>query len=90
MEKPIKDIISCILNKPISDSKKLEALNKNLQLNKHLNNGNANKIVEAIIEIIEEKLESDVNINILKFYLHEINLIFNLYIDSEYFKGTVY
>ena len=69
---------------------KLHRLNINPYLNKYLAKSQYSKITEVIVDKIEEPSTSEANVNVLKFYLHEISLIFNLNDFVKYFEGVVY
>jgi len=85
--------ISKILENELSSSNnnvvKLRNLNKNPVLNSYLSNKQHEKITQAIIQIIENGTQTPNNINVLKFYLQEIKLIFNLNISQQYLHGVV-
>lgn len=81
-----------ILEKELSSSDdnvvKLRNLNKNPVLNSYLANNQYNVLTQALIQIIKDKTQSDNNTDVLKFYLHEVGLIFDLNV-SDYVQGVV-
>lgn len=79
----IGTVISDVLNTTGTSSvEKLVSLNNNSYLNSFLFNRNYKTIADVVANRIEEKVEPEVNINVLKFYLHEIGLIFNINYSS--------
>ena len=79
----IGTVISDVLNTTGASSvEKLVSLNNNSYLNSFLFNRNYKTIADVVANRIEEKVEPEVNINVLKFYLHEIGLIFNINYNS--------
>lgn len=75
----IGTVISEVLNTTEASSvEKLVSLNNNAYLNGFLFNSNYKTIADVVANRIEEKVEPEANINVLKFYLHEIGLIFNI------------
>lgn len=86
----IGTVISEVLNSTdVGNVEKLQQLNNNSYLNSFL----VKKDFTSITTVIEDKLtnanESEANLNVLKFYLHELSLIFNLNCYNNYFKGVV-
>ena len=89
-EKTVETTITEILNSTnINSVEKLVNLNNNSYLNSYLLNKNYKPISEVIIKRIEEDVEPEVNVNVLKFYLHEIGLIFNRNYN-HLLKGVAY
>lgn len=67
---------------------KLRNLNKHPVLNEYLANKNHEEITQTVINMIENGTQTTNNINVLKFYLHELGLIFNLNISQNYLQGV--
>lgn len=79
----IGTVISEVLNTTEASSvEKLVSLNNNAYLNSYLINRNYKTIADVVVDRIEEEVEPEANINVLKFYLHEIGLIFNINYSS--------
>lgn len=68
---------------------KLRNLNKHPVLNSYLANKQYDEIIKTVIQIIEDGTENTNNVNVLKFYLHELGLIFNLNIENNLLTGAV-
>ena len=86
----ITSVFNEILNSSENNSSaKLRDLNNNKYLNGFLVTHNYKPIIKYLICSIEGNSETEVNVDVLRFYLHELNLIFNLNIASRYFKGVV-
>ena len=88
----MKNIIKILENELSSSNNnvvKLRNLNNNPVLNNYLSNGQQEKITQTIIQIIENGTQTPNNINVLKFYLQELELIFNLNISQQYLQGVV-
>lgn len=85
--------IDHIFKKELSSSSdsviKLRNLNKHPVLNSYLANKQYKEIVKTVIQIIEDGTETANNVDVLKFYLHELGLIFNLNIENRLLKGVV-
>ena len=88
----IEKTIHEVLNTTEANSvEKLHKLNINHYLNSYLVKNQFSNITEVIVNQIEEDSTSEVNVNVLKFYLHELSLIFNLEtFYKDYFKGVAY
>ena len=88
----MKNKISKILENELSSSNdnvvKLHNLNKHPVLNSYLANKQYETITQTVIQIIEDGTQTNSNVNVLKFYLHELGLIFNLNV-SQYVQGVV-
>lgn len=88
----MKNNISKILENELSSSNdnvvKLRNLNKHPVLNSYLANKQYDEITQTVIQIIEDGTQTNSNVNVLKFYLHELGLIFNLNV-SQYVQGVV-
>lgn len=89
MNNKVLNIISNELASNNDDVIKLRNLNRNPILNNYLSNKQYNDIIKTVIHVIENRTEATNNINVLKFYLHEIGLIFNLNISQKYLQGVV-
>lgn len=86
----IGTVISEVLNTTEANNvEKLHNLNINTYLNSYLVKSNFSTIAEVVIDKIEEPSTAEANVNVLKFYLHELALIFNLNCYNSYFKGVV-
>ena len=86
----LTSVFNEILNSNENNSTaKLRDLNNNNYLNGFLVTHDYKPIIKYLIRSIEGNSETEVNIDVLRFYLHELNLIFNLNIASKYFKGVV-
>ena len=87
----IGTVITDVLDTTEADSvEKLHRLNINSYLNGYLVESNYSTIADVVVNEIEEGSTSEDNVNVLKFYLHELALIFNLTCYNNYFKGVVY
>ena len=84
----IEDVISGVLNTTETSVEKLVNLNNNTYLNSYLINKDYKTISSIVIKRIEEKVEPEANLNVLKFYLHELGLIFNLNYNRDLIKGV--
>ena len=84
----IEDVISGVLNTTETSVEKLVNLNNNTYLNSYLINKDYKTISSIVIKRIEEEVESEANLNVLKFYLHELGLIFNLNYNRDLIKGV--
>ena len=84
----IEDVISGVLNTTETSVEKLVNLNNNTYLNSYLINNDYKTISSIVIKRIEEEVESETNLNVLKFYLHELGLIFNLNYNRDLIKGV--
>lgn len=93
MVKKMSELITKTITKELaSDEKdvvKLRNLNRNPILNKYLKNKQHNELIQTIIQLIENGKQSTDSTNVLKFYLHELGLIFNLNMPQNYFQGVV-
>lgn len=67
---------------------KLRKLNKNPILNNYLMTKQHKELVKTIIPMIEKGTQTTTNIDVLKHYLHELVLIFNLNISQNYLPGV--
>ena len=85
----INQILENELSSSNSNVVKLRNLNKNPVLNSYLSNGQHEEIAKTIIQIIENGTQTPNNIVVLKFYLQELGLIFNLNISHQYLQGVV-
>ena len=87
----INNIVN-ILAKELSSSAdsvdKLRNLNKNPTLNNYLSNKQHDEIIKSVIQMIDKGIEPTKNVTVLKHYLHELGLIFNLDISKEYLQGV--
>jgi len=82
-------VITEVLNSTEASSvEKLVNLNKNSYLNSYLINKDYRNIASVVIDKIEDTTEEEVNKNVLKFYLHELGLIFNVNY-SNFVEGIV-
>ena len=89
--KTIGTVISGVLNSTdVGNVEKLQQLNNNHYLNQLLADKDFTNISTVVINTIEEASEPEANLNVLKFYLHEIGLIFNCSFNPDYFEGVVY
>ena len=87
----LKSVFNEILNSnEFNSSEKLTKLNNNNYLNGFLVTNNYRPLIKYLVRAIETDSETKVNIDVMKFYLHELHLIFNLNISHEYFKGVVF
>lgn len=88
----MKNNIHKILENELSSSNdnvvKLHNLNNNPVLNSYLANKQYEKVTQTVINILEDGTQTNSNVNVLKFYLHELGLIFNLNV-SQYVQGVV-
>ena len=87
IEKTIHEVLDSTEANPVE---KLHSLNINSYLNGYLTKSNFSTITEVVVNEIEEGSTSEVNVDVLKFYLHELALIFNLNTYNNYFEGVVY
>ena len=85
----INQILENELSSSNSNVVKLRNLNKNPVLNSYLSNRQHEEIAKTIIQIIENGTQTPNNIDVLKFYLQELGLIFNLNISQQYLQGVV-
>ena len=85
----INQILENELSSSNSNIVKLRNLNKNPVLNSYLSNRQHEEIAKTIIQIIENGTQTPNNIDVLKFYLQELGLIFNLNISQQYLQGVV-
>ena len=86
----VETVISEVLNTTEANTvEKLHNLNINSYLNSYLVKSNFSTITEVVIDKIEEPSTAEANVNVLKFYLHELALIFNLNGYTSYFEGVV-
>lgn len=89
----MKNSIDKIFKNELSSSNdnvvKLRNLNKHPILNSYLANQEHNEIINTVIQIIEDGTETANNVDVLKFYLHELGLIFNVNIENDFLKGVV-
>ena len=85
----IGTVISDVLTSTEANVEKLHNLNINAYLNSYLINKEYNPLTEVVVNTIEESSTSEANVNVLKFYLHELALIFNLTGFNSYFVGVV-
>ena len=75
----IEETISEVLNTTETSSvEKLVNLNNNSYLNSYLINKDYENIADIVVKRIEKEVDPEVNVNVLKFYLHELGLIFNI------------
>ena len=75
----IGTVISEVLNTTETSSvEKLVNLNNNSYLNSYLINKDYENIADIVVKRIEKEVDPEVNVNVLKFYLHELGLIFNI------------
>ena len=86
----IGTVISDVLTSTEATVEKLHNLNINPYLNSYLINKDYKPLTEVVVNQIEETSTSEANVNVLKFYLYELALIFNLTGYNSYFKGVVY
>ena len=84
----IENVISGVLNSTETSVEKLVNLNNNTYLNSYLINKDYKTILSIVIKRIEEEVEPEANLNVLKFYLHELGLIFNLNYNKDLIKGV--
>lgn len=84
----IGTVISGVLNSTETSVEKLVNLNNNTYLNSYLINKDYKTISSIVIKRIEEEVEPEANLNVLKFYLHELGLIFNLNYNKDLIKGV--
>ena len=84
--------IDHIFKKELSSSNdsvvKLRNLNEHPVLNSYLANKQYKEIIKTVIQIIEDGTETANNVDVLKFYLHELGLIFNLNFENNLLKGV--
>ena len=85
----LEETISEVLNTTEANSvQKLHNLNINPYLNSYLVKKDYIPLTNVIVKTIEENVEPEANVDVLKFYLHELALIFNLTGYDSYFKGV--
>ena len=84
----IEETISEVLNSTETSVGKLVNLNNNTYLNSYLINKEPTTITKVVVKRIEEEVEPEANVNVLKFYLHELGLIFNMNFN-HLVKGVV-
>lgn len=86
----LKRTISEVLNTTEANTvQKLQQLNINPYLNGYLVKKDYKPLTNVVVKAIEENVESESNVDVLKFYLHELALIFNLSEYDSYFTGVV-
>ena len=85
----IGTVISEVLNSTEVNVEKLHNLNINSYLNSYLIKKDYTSLTDVVVARIKEANESEANADILKFYLHELSLIFNLNEFNSYFSGVV-
>ena len=86
----LKRTISEVLNTTEANNvQKLQQLNINPYLNGYLVKKDYKPLTNVVVNAIEENVESESNVDVLKFYLHELALIFNLSEYDSYFTGVV-
>ena len=84
----LEKIISKELFSSCDNVGKLQNLNKNSELNNYLKNKEHKELVKTIIQLIDNGTHTTNNVNVLKHYLHELSLIFNLNISKSYLPGV--
>ncbi|MBR3347966.1 MAG: hypothetical protein IKG36_00930 [Mycoplasmataceae bacterium] len=85
----IGTVISDVLTSTEANVEKLHNLNYNPYLNSYLIKKEYKPLTKVVVNQIEEASTSEANVDVLKFYLHELALIFNLSDFDSYFKGVV-
>lgn len=85
LEETISEVLNTTEANPVQ---KLHYLNINPYLNGYLVKKDYKPLTNVVVKTIEENVESEANTDVLKFYLHELALIFNLSEYDSYFKGV--